>query len=57
MIEGLTQQGVFETVFMAPPPVVALPDPDFTAPRLEGPQKEAAADLLAAVEEGAFRCR
>ncbi|MGE6786175.1 primosomal protein N' [Ensifer adhaerens] len=54
VIDGLTQQGVFETVFMAPPPVVALPDPDFVAPRLEGPQKDAAADLLAAVEEGGF---
>ncbi|WP_037398062.1 primosomal protein N', partial [Sinorhizobium fredii] len=54
VIDGLAAQGVFETVFMPPPPVVAVPDPDFAAPRLEGPQKEAAADLLAAVEERQF---
>lgn len=39
---------------MAPPPVVAAPDPEFAAHRLEGPQKDAAADLLAAVEQGGF---
>ncbi|ACP26851.1 primosomal protein N' [Sinorhizobium fredii NGR234] len=54
VIDGLAAQGVFETVFMPPPPVVAVPDPDFAAPRLEGVQKEAAADLLAAVEDGKF---
>ena len=54
VIDGLTSQGVFETVFMPPPPVVAAPDPAFAAPRLEGPQKQAAADLLAAVEERKF---
>lgn len=54
VIDGLTAQGVFETVFMPPPPVVATPDPDFAAPRLEGPQKEAAADLLTTVEERKF---
>lgn len=54
VIDGLAAQGVFETVFMPPPPVVAVPDPDFAAPRLEGPQKEAAADLLTAVEERQF---
>ncbi|MCG5481004.1 MAG: primosomal protein N' [Ensifer alkalisoli] len=54
VIDGLQAQGVFETQFMPPPPVVAAPDPDFTAPRLEGPQKQAAADLLAAVEERKF---
>ncbi len=54
VIDGLAAQGVFETVFMPPPPVVAAPDPDFAAPRLEGPQKEAAADLLTTVEERQF---
>ena len=54
VIDGLTQQGVFETVFMPPPPVVALPDPDFAPHRLEGPQKQAAGDLLESVENGGF---
>jgi primosomal protein N' (replication factor Y) len=54
VIDGLTSQGVFETVFMPPPPVVAAPDPAFAAPRLEGPQRQAAADLLVAVEERKF---
>ncbi len=54
VIDGLQARGVFETVFMPPPPVVAEPDPDFAVPRLEGPQREAAADLLAAVEERKF---
>ncbi|KQY25999.1 primosomal protein N' [Rhizobium sp. Root482] len=54
VIDGLTQQGVFETVFMAPPPVVAPPDPDFARHRLEGPQKQAASDLLESVENGGF---
>jgi primosomal protein N' (replication factor Y) len=42
VIDGLVAQGVFETVFMAPPPVVAVPDPDYVEHRLEGPQKQAA---------------
>ncbi|MDO9416505.1 primosomal protein N' [Pararhizobium sp.] len=54
VIDGLTAQGVFETVFMAPPPVVALPDPDFAASRLEGPQREAAVDLMETIGAGGF---
>lgn len=54
VIDGLTAQGVFETVFMPPPPVVAAPDPDYAEPRLEGPQKQAAQDLLESVEAGGF---
>ncbi|MEK1934162.1 MAG: primosomal protein N' [Pararhizobium sp.] len=54
VIDGLTAQGVFETVFMAPPPVVAAPDPDYVAHRLQGPQKQAAQDLLESVETGGF---
>ncbi|WP_426233669.1 primosomal protein N' [Pararhizobium sp. DWP3-4] len=54
VIDGLTAQGVFETVFMPPPPVVALPDPDYTEHRLEGPQKQAALDLLESVDAGGF---
>ncbi|TCN31989.1 primosomal protein N' [Sinorhizobium americanum] len=54
VIDGLAAQGVFETVFIAPPPVVAAPDPGFAAPRLEGRQRQAATDLLTAVEERQF---
>lgn len=54
VIDGLTAQGVFETVFMPPPPVVAAPDPDYVEHRLEGPQKQAAQDLLESVETRGF---
>jgi primosomal protein N' (replication factor Y) len=54
VIDGLVAQGVFETVFMAPPPVVAVPDPDYVEHRLEGPQKQAAQDLLESVAAGGF---
>jgi primosomal protein N' (replication factor Y) len=54
VIDGLTQQGVFDTVFLAPPPVVATPDPDFIAPRIEGPQKQAAEEIIASIRDGGF---
>ena len=54
VIDGLTQQGVFETVFLAPPPVVATPDPDFVAPRIEGAQKQAAEEIIASIRGGGF---
>lgn len=46
VVEGLVGQGLFETVFLPPPPVVAAPDPDYIMPRIEGVQKDAAAELL-----------
>ena len=54
VIDGLVAQGVFETLFLAPPPVVARPDEGYTAPRLEGPQKEAAEEIVAAVAKGGY---
>ncbi|MFT2213808.1 primosomal protein N' [Rhizobium giardinii] len=54
VIDGLVAQGVFETVFMAPPPVVAVPDPGYVEHRLEGPQKQAAQDLLESVAADGF---
>ncbi|WP_029617442.1 primosomal protein N' [Pseudorhizobium marinum] len=54
VIDGLTQRGLFETVFMPPPPVVARPDPDYAAARIEGPQTEAAAEIVALVRKGGF---
>lgn len=54
VIDGLTAQGIFETVFLPPPPVVARPDPEFISSRLEGLQREAADELLASVREKDF---
>ncbi|MDI7862479.1 primosomal protein N' [Rhizobiaceae bacterium n13] len=54
VVDGLIAQGIFETIFLPPPPVVALPDPDFSAPRLEGVQKDAAVDILNTVRSGGF---
>ncbi|WP_145640576.1 primosomal protein N' [Neorhizobium alkalisoli] len=54
VIDGLTAQGIFDTVFLAPPPVVAKPDPDYVEPRLEGPQKDAAVEIVGSVKNGAF---
>jgi primosomal protein N' (replication factor Y) len=54
VIDGLTGQGVFEPVFLAPPPVVAPPDPEFGAPRLDGLQIEAAKILVERIREGGF---
>ncbi|MFC3072207.1 primosomal protein N' [Shinella pollutisoli] len=54
VIDGLLAQGSFETVFLPPPPVVAAPDPDHAAPRLEGPQTETAAALVEGVRAGRF---
>lgn len=54
VIDGLIRQGLFETVFLPPPPVVAKPDPDYSPPRIEGPQKEAAAEILELVRKGGY---
>jgi primosomal protein N' (replication factor Y) len=54
VIDGLTAQGIFDTIFLSPPPVVARPDPDYTAPRIEGPQKEAAQEIVHSVRSGGF---
>ncbi len=54
VIDGLISQGIFETIFLPPPPVVAKPDPEFTASRLQGPQKDAADEILSDVRKGEF---
>ncbi len=54
VVDGLVKQGVFETVFLPAPPVVAEPDPDYAEPRLEGPQKQAASEILEDVRKGGF---
>jgi primosomal protein N' (replication factor Y) len=54
VIDGLAKQGIFETVFLPAPPVVAEPDADYTEPRLEGPQRQAASEILEDVRKGGF---
>jgi primosomal protein N' (replication factor Y) len=57
VVDGLIGQGIFETMFLAPPPVVAKPDPGFAAARLEGPQRQAAEDLVSEVKRWLFPYR
>jgi primosomal protein N' (replication factor Y) len=54
VVDGLTAQGVFEPVFLPPPPVTAEPDPDYTQPALEATQQEAADSLVASVRANEF---
>ena len=54
VVNGMVTQGVFEAVFMPPPPVVAAPDPDFAPSRLEGAQADAASELLEEVRADSF---
>jgi primosomal protein N' (replication factor Y) len=45
VIDGLREQGVFETLTMPPRPVVAAPDPSYRVPDLS-PDQDAAAEIL-----------
>jgi primosomal protein N' (replication factor Y) len=54
VIDGLTASGVFEPIFLAPPPVTAEPDPNHGQPVLEPSQQDAADSLIAAVRAGKF---
>ncbi|OLP56152.1 primosomal protein N' [Rhizobium rhizosphaerae] len=54
VIDGLTAQGVFETAFMPPPPVVAPPDPDYRPVSLDPGQARAARVVCAAAQKGSF---
>ncbi|MFB2551247.1 primosomal protein N' [Ensifer soli] len=54
VVDGLSAQGLFERVFLPPPPVVAPPDPAYAAPRLAPLQQEAADALVSAVREDGF---
>jgi primosomal protein N' (replication factor Y) len=54
VIDGLTKQGVFEPVFLPPPPVTAEPDPDYAQAQLEADQREGADQLIEAVRRGEF---
>ncbi len=52
VVDGLRDQGVFETVMIPPRPVVALPDTGYAHPELSPDQKAVAGMLRAAVEKG-----
>ena len=52
VIDGLRDQGVFETVMIPPRPVVAAPDTGYAQPELSPDQKAVAETLRAAVEKG-----
>ncbi len=54
VVDGMIAQGVFETVFIPPPPLVPPPDPDHAPARLEGAQREAADELLEEVRARRF---
>ncbi len=54
VVEGLVRLGVFETVMVPAPPIVALPDPSWVEPELNAAQLEAAKTLRQAVARGAF---
>jgi primosomal protein N' (replication factor Y) len=54
VVDGLAAHGVFEQIFLPPPPVTAEPDPDYAEPKLEETQREAADSLIAAVRAKKF---
>lgn len=55
VIDGLREQGVFETVMIPPRPVVPEPDTTYAAAELMPDQRMAADELKAGVKEGGFR--
>ncbi len=54
VVDGLRAQGVFETTFIPPRPVVAPPDPDYAVPELTPDQRGAAEALRRRAEKGGF---
>ncbi len=54
VIDGLRDQGVFETVLIPPRPVVPLPDPTYGASSLSPEQQEIADRLRARVRDDAY---
>ena len=55
VVDGLVSQGVFETVEMPPPPVVAPPDPDYAQAELSRDQAAAGELLREDVQAGGFK--
>ncbi|WP_455476238.1 primosomal protein N' [Bartonella sp. B17] len=55
VVDGLKSLGVFENVMVPSPDLVAMPDPNFCLPVLEGAQSEAAALLREGVLSSKFQ--
>lgn len=54
VVDGLREQGVFETTWIPPRPVVAPPDPSFGRPDLTADQEAAGDALREGVDRGGF---
>ncbi|MEZ5871337.1 MAG: primosomal protein N' [Nitratireductor sp.] len=54
VIDGLAKAGVFETVDIAVPPIVAPPDPGYDSPVLSSGQQDAADALRETITAGGF---
>ena len=54
VIDGLIDEGTFETLVLPPEPVAEKPDPDFARTDFTGDQKAAAAELKAMVAAGVY---
>lgn len=55
VIDGLAKQGVFETVMLPAPPVVAKPDPSYGTANLTDAQTQGADELVEYVKSGTFQ--
>ena len=56
VVDGLTKQGLFETIRIPAPSVVALPETDFSIPQLSTQQQQAADALVAKVKLQDYSC-
>ena len=54
VIDGLAKQGVFETIMLPAPPVVAKPDPEYSRADLSDEQMSGADDLVEIISEEGF---
>jgi primosomal protein N' (replication factor Y) len=54
VIDGLTKQGVFETVMLPAPPIVAKPDPSYGQAELSDEQSAGADDLCEVISQEGF---
>lgn len=54
VIDGLSKQGMFETVMLPAPPIVAMPDPDYAPANLSDEQLSGADDLVEIVSKEGF---
>ncbi|WP_428982946.1 primosomal protein N' [Pseudohoeflea coraliihabitans] len=55
VIDGLVAQGIFESVMLPAPPVVAVPDPNYAETALSGEQRDVAELVRDDVRESGFK--